>query len=271
VARLILFSDIDGTLIDFADYSTRVAAPVVAQLAAQGIPLVLCSSKTAAEQLALRDELGIPDPFIVENGSAIFVPEGYFPAALPSHPTRPGWQVMALGVDAAHIRATLAEIRGALGLTFQGYGDLSVAEVARITGLAEDAARRARQREYSETLVTPLSPQELAALAQALAQRGLAVVSGGKFHTVMGGGSDKGRAVKLLTDLYRAAWGDVRTIGLGDSANDLPLLAGVDRAYLVQKPDGSWQPVAHDLPVERVPAIGPAGWRHAVLGELAKR
>lgn len=268
MTRLIIFSDIDGTLIDFESYSAAVAAPVVERLRMEGVPLILCSSKTAAEQFALRGELGIPDPFIVENGGAIFVPAGYFREALPAHPAHPGWQVMELGMAAAHIRAALAEIRGDLGLAFQGYADLSVALVARITGLNADGAYRARQREYSETLVTPLTPQELAGLDQALGERGLTVVSGGKFHTVMARGSDKGRAVKLLTDLYRGEWGDVRTVGLGDSANDLPLLAAVDRAYLVQKPGGSWQPLPDSVPVTRIPAIGPTGWRHAVLGEM---
>jgi mannosyl-3-phosphoglycerate phosphatase len=91
----------------------------------------------------------------------------------------------------------------------------------------------------------------------------LSIVSGGKFHTVTGAGADKGAAVKRLNNLYREKYGEIVTIGLGDSANDAPLLAAVDHGYLLQKPGGVWQEMAVEG-VERVAAVGPAGWRLAV-------
>lgn len=262
MAQLLVFSDIDGTLIDFATYSYAESATAVSALLARHIPLILCSSKTRAEQETLRQALAIPDPFIVENGSAIFIPPGTFTFAFP-HRLVDGWQVVELGVTAVHIRQTLAAIRQETGLVFQGYADLSVQEVAAITGLDEAASARARQREYSETLVTHFSAEELTRLEAALATRGLSVVSGGKFHTVTGAGGDKGTAVAHLTALYRQQFGDVITIGLGDSANDAPLLAAVDRPYLVQRPGGVWQEM-EIAGLERVTAVGPAGWRQAV-------
>lgn len=262
MAQLLVFSDIDGTLIDFATYSYAESATAVSALLARHIPLILCSSKTRAEQETLRRELAIPDPFIVENGSAIFIPPGAFAFAFP-HRLVDGWQVVELGVTAVHIRQTLAAIRQETGLAFQGFADLTAAEVAAITGLDEAAAARAQQREYSETLVTRFSAEELARLEATLAERGLLVVSGGKFHTVTGAGGDKGTAVAHLTALYRQQFGEVLTIGLGDSANDAPLLAAVDHPYLVQRPGGVWQEM-EIAGLERVTAVGPAGWRQAV-------
>lgn len=267
----VVFSDIDGTLIDAA-YSYAQSQPAVAALLAHGIPLVLCSSKTRAEQQALRAALGIPDPFIVENGSAIFIPAGYFPFPLPSSRRVDGWQVLELGVGAASIRAALARLRRQTGLEIQGYAGLSAAQVAQVTGLDLPAAARAQQREYSETIVTPLSAADLARLQRELAAQGLNIVSGGKFYTVTGAASDKGVAVARLTALFRQQWGEAITIGLGDSANDAPLLAAVDRPYLVQKPGGVWQEMpdvpARRVPARRVPAVGPLGWRQAVMAEL---
>lgn len=265
MSQLVVFSDIDGTLIDFATYSWAESATAVTQLLARRIPLVLCSSKTRAEQQTIRHALAIPDPFMVENGSAIFVPEGYFPN-LPA-PVVDGWQVIELGVKITAVRQALSEIRHKTGLHFRGYADLSVAEVAQVTGLDELAAARAQQREYSETIVTPLGADALALLRQELAAQGLAVVSGGKFHTVTGAGSDKGTAVAQLTALFRQKYGPVMTIGLGDSANDAPMLAAVERPYLVQKPGGVWQEMP-GVAVNRVAAVGPAGWRQAILAEI---
>lgn len=261
-AQLIIFSDIDGTLIDFATYSYAATATAVAALLAHHIPLILCSSKTRAEQESLRQALAIPDPFIVENGSAIFIPPGTFSFDF-AHRMVDGWQVVELGVTAVTIRQTLAAIRQETELAFQGFADLSAATVAAVTGLDEAAAARAQQREYSETLITRFSAEELARLEAALAERGLTVVSGGKFHTVTGAGGDKGTAVARLTALYRQQFGQVVTIGLGDSANDVPLLTAVDRPYLVQRPGGIWQAMTVEG-LERVTAVGPAGWRRVI-------
>ena len=52
--------------------------------------------------------------------------------------------------------------------------------------------------------------------------------------------ADKGRAVNVLTALYKSEFGEVTTYGLGDSRNDEAMLAAVDHPYLVQRPDNSW-------------------------------
>ncbi len=252
MSKPIIFTDIDGTLIDFETYSYAAVETAVARLIARHIPIVLCSSKTKTEQAFYRKALHIPDPYIVENGSAIFVPDGYFDLNTPS--------VIELGVTAVAIQKALNDIRLQTGLAFQGYGDLTVAEVSQVTGLDETAAAQAKQREYSETIVTPLTTAVFQQLHTALTAYGLTIVSGGKFHTVMSAKSNKGTAVAYLTNLFRQKWGDIVTIGLGDSANDAPLLVAVERPFLVQKPGGNWQDVGN-LPVVKVPAVGPAGWR----------
>ena len=259
MTQLLIFTDIDGTLIDFATYSYAETAATVTAVVQRQIPLILCSSKTRVEQEVLRQILGVADPFIVENGSAIFMTADGRP---------PSYDKIELGISAAVIRAALTAVRQETGLAFHGYSDLSVGEVAQITGLDEAAAARAQQREYSETIVTPLASETLSQLEAALAAQGLAIVSGGKFYTVMGAGADKGAAVQRLIALYREQYSDVVTIGLGDSANDAPLLTAVDYGYLLQKPGGVWQEM--DVAgVARVAAVGPAGWRQVVAQWLA--
>lgn len=260
--RIVIFTDIDGTLIDLATYSYAETEATVAAIVARQIPLILCSSKTRVEQEYYRQALRLPDPFIVENGSAIFIPQGYFDVSFTRQRLADGYEVIELGVAAATIRQALAAAQRETGLSFQGMGDLTPAEVSEITGLELPAARRAQQRDYSETIVTPLSPDALSQLETFLAEWELAIVSGGKFHTVTSMKSDKGEAVSRLSQLYRRQWGEIVTVGLGDSANDQPLLAAVDRPYLVQKPGGVWQEM--DVAgLERVAAVGPAGWRLA--------
>jgi len=68
----IVFSDLDGTLLDHRTYDYSPALPALAKLQEKQIPLVFCTSKTAAEMIPFRKEIKNKDPFIVENGGGRF-------------------------------------------------------------------------------------------------------------------------------------------------------------------------------------------------------
>lgn len=264
MAAWVIFTDLDGTLLDLQTYSFHQAEAAVELLHARQIPLIFCSSKTRTEQEFYRGQLKVNTPFIVENGSAIFIPSGYFNFIYPYRKSLPGYHIIELGAPVAQIRQAIAEIRANLKLTCSGYADLSLAEICRLTGLDEAAARRASQREYSETILTAdFSPETLRQFQNALAQKGLVCVAGSRFYTITGQGCDKGQAVLLLTELFRRKFGSVVTLGLGDSLNDVSLLAAVDRPFLVQQPGGRWAEL--NLPrLEKVVGIGPDGWQKVI-------
>ena len=90
--NLIVFTDLDGSLLDSTTYSFKAATPALNALREQGIPLVLVSSKTRAEMEPLRQRLGHCDPFIVENGGAVFVPHGLFDFPLERMRTKSPYQ-----------------------------------------------------------------------------------------------------------------------------------------------------------------------------------
>lgn len=259
----VLFSDLDGTLLDAA-YRPGPARAALARLLAAGVAVVPCSSKTRREQEALRAELGLDGPFVVENGSAV-----YLPPPCPDLPERDGLGVHLLGVSAERCREAALGLRARLGLRFRGFAEMSVEEVAAATGLEREAAGRARAREYSETLVG-LREGAAPRLAEALAGGGLRLVSGGRHHTVTGQGADKGAALRWLRARLRAAYGapDLQAVAVGDSHNDVPMLAAADRAFLVARPDGRWP----DAPgAERLAGVGPEGFAELaarLLGEL---
>jgi len=264
--RIVLFTDLDGTLLDRETYACDRARPALDRVRGTRTPLVFCSAKTRAEQEHLRAELGIPDPFIVEDGGAVFIPERYF-AFEYAHDRRIGdFLVIELGRPYGQIREALDQIRRETGLPLAGFGDLSVEEVAAATGLNPDSAVRARQREYEETVVTPLDDDQARRVRDGLAVRGFRLRHGGRFLGVTGE-NDKGRAVEALIELYRRQSGDLRTVGIGDSANDASLLAAVDERFLVQKPGGVWEDLSTPG-LQRVDAVGPDGWNRVVLGLL---
>ena len=146
----VIFTDLDGTLLDLETYSYDKAVPSVEYLRKKEIPIVFCSSKTRAEQEVYRKELKINDPFIIENGGAILIPKGYFPFDFDYHKAEDGYQIIELGVSYHEIRRALERIRIDTKINFKGFGDMSVEEVASVTGLNLEAARRAKASEYDE-------------------------------------------------------------------------------------------------------------------------
>src|SRR4030042_1090542 len=87
--RILVFTDLDGTLLDHRNYSFEPARPALRLLRESGIPLIICTSKTRAEVEEIRAALGNTDPFVVENGGAVFVPEGDLPIGLHAARRRP--------------------------------------------------------------------------------------------------------------------------------------------------------------------------------------
>ncbi|MFZ5585780.1 MAG: HAD-IIB family hydrolase [Thermodesulfobacteriota bacterium] len=262
---LVVFTDLDGTLLDHHTYSHAPARPALAALKAAGAALVPCSSKTRAELVPLWRELGLAGPLVSENGGGVFLPAGHALAALAAwRPAGEGWLGLALSLDILEVRRRLASFAGRFGA--RGFGQMTDAEVAGLTGLDLAAAALARRREFDEPVLLPDPGSQGADFAAAAQAAGLTAARGGRFWHVLSG-ADKGRAVTLLAGLYRRLHPDLVTAGLGDAMNDAPLLRAVDRPFLVAKPDGSHAPL--DLPgLTRTTLPGPAGFNQAVLGLL---
>jgi len=258
----VIFTDLDGTLLDLETYSYNGALPSIEQLRSQEVPIIFCSAKTRAEQEVYRKELQINDPFIVENGGAIFISQGYFPFDFEYHKAKDGYQVIELGIPYNRIREILAQVRNDTGVNFRGFGDMSAEEVASLTSLDLEAAQQAKAREYDETLNLEETPEEVNEVLNAIKGKGLNYTSGGRYYDVTGP-NDKGKATRILIDLFNRKSGPIKTIGIGDSPNDLPMLSAVDIPILVQKPRGTWEEI--DIPhLRRAEGIGPEGWARAV-------
>ena len=272
-AQPVVVSDLDGTLLELHTYDCAASRAGVHALQQAGIPLVFCSSKTRAEQVYYQHLLGLRAPLIVENGSAVFIPDGYFSFEIAADRTGDGYVVLLLGMPVDELRRRMAVAADAAGITYRGYADWPLGAIMRRTGLDEAAAHRACAREYSETILEVDVAPETAAFGRftaALHQQGLLCLRGSRFYTVTGAGADKGRATERLIGLFGRQYGALITVGVGDGPNDAPMLAAVDRPCLVQRPDGSWADV--DTPgVRRIDGIGPAGWRQVVSELLRAR
>ncbi|MBE0541395.1 MAG: HAD-IIB family hydrolase [Verrucomicrobia bacterium] len=261
-ARYVVFTDLDGTLLDHHTYSFAEAQPGLELLRQHHIPLVFCSAKTRAEQMVYRNALQIRDPFIVENGGAVFVEQGYFKQPHSFTRSASGFDVLEFARPCAEVRKILSMVRDELQLPLKGYGDMTLREIAELTGLDEQSAALASQREYEETVVTQLSDSDRERFRAALARHGVMMTAGARFISISTA-NDKGRATKALIEMYRREWGETVTVGIGDSWNDAPLLSVTDLALQVQQPGGTWARLAVKG-IRRIKGVGPKGWTLAM-------
>ena len=261
--RILVFTDLDGTLLDSLTYSFEPARPVLIRLRESGIPVIICTSKTRAEVEVVRAALGSADPFVIENGAAVFIPRGYFSIEIPAARKDPGFIIIEFGTPYSRILSIFSRIKDALPGRLRGFSDMSDEEVARLTGLSIEEAGRAKKREYDEPFLLDDPDANLETVTRIARSTGLNITRGRFFHLT--GDNDKGKAVTLLKDIYARTDGVApRTIGLGDSPNDLPLLENVDLPVLVQKPEGRYGPGIWLQNLIFAPGEGPVGWAAAV-------
>jgi len=142
--------------------------------------------------------------------------------------------------------------------------DMRPSEIVRLTGLTLAEARRARERHFDLPFLTVNEGSWCHLLRRRLQKQGVSWIEGGRFHH-LAKGSDKGRATRLLSGLYRKRFGPTWTVGLGDAANDLPLLLVVDLPVIVRQRRGV-NASLRDVKKARVTRrAGPAGWSEAIL------
>jgi mannosyl-3-phosphoglycerate phosphatase len=267
--RWAVFTDLDGTLLDHATYKWHEARPAINAMRRARVPLIVVTSKTRAEVMALLRGLKLPAPFVVENGGAIYVPKGYFQFRIPgASPAGRGWLRIALGTPRQRLVRALASAAKRAGTSIRSFSEMSAREIAECTGLSPANARRARRREFDEPFVI-LSGGSAAAsrLKQEITRTAFHMTRGSRFFHILGK-NDKGTAVRKLLAFYRQdLQTQIQSVGLGDSPNDIPLLQAVDRPILVARPGGRYDTeVLRAIPrVTRAGGVGPVGWNRALL------
>ncbi len=262
--KKILFTDLDGTLFDLADYSYDAALPALEALKKENIPIIFCTAKTFVENEYYRKKLGIDDPFIVDNGGAIFIPRNYFSFTFECK-ERSNYCVIELGASYGELRAALKAIREEMGFKITGFGDMTAEEVAKDANLSVEEAERAKNKDYNESFVFDEPEEKEALLFEKIREKGFEITHGGRYYNIHGKDADKGKAVRILTALFEQEYGEgeVKTIGVGDSRNDIPMLKAVEQPALVKNKKGTWLDLSLTN-LYKARGEGPEGWVEVV-------
>ena len=247
-----VFTDLDGTLLDAKTFSFEAARSALAKLIAAKIPLIPVTSKTFAEVRPLADVLGIDGPIVIESGGGIARRVGS------------SWRMEACGADATSLRAAVPRIEQQANARLRLYSAMRLDEAAVASGLTGIDLRRSMQRHFDEPFL--LESGSLADVENAASSMGLRVRSGGRFHHLCGA-VGKGAAARRVRDEITAALGQQPiVVALGDAPMDAEFLSIAEIPIIIPRPDGTPDPVLMEtLPDARVaPAAGPRGWANAI-------
>lgn len=267
--KLLVFTDLDGSLLNHDDYSYQDAIPALEALCTRGYPLIIVSSKTQAEIIPLREQLNNHHPFICENGATTVFNEDYFFSKDVSCSGATSLNI--LGTPYKDIVAILYSARETHGFNFIGFHDMDIATIMRLTGLNEKNALAASRRQASEPIIWNDSSTALKQLKALLAENRLQIVKGGRFYHVMSP-LTKGTAIGELLDRFRVKEPKTLwvTLALGDSYNDVAMLEMVDYPVLIFNPHINPPDVSHIKNIFTTSLPGAAGWNEAVLGTMEK-
>ena len=261
MTNLMIFTDLDGTLLNHHDYNFTQALPALEKIRQRQIPLIINSSKTYAEIKDIRTQMNNNWAFSVENGAAIILPNGKLSG------DNNNLQKIILGRPQAEILDLLQNLRSQHGFSFKGFSDLSSRELMTETGLTEIQAKQAKQRLASEPLKWLDGVEKLTLFKRCLTAQGMQLIEGGRFLHVMGQ-NDKSTATAWILNAFGQ---QIKTIAIGDSKNDKKMLEQADFAAVIRKPDGSYLQL-NKKPEQVIYSQHPAplGWQEVIDQLLAK-
>ena len=216
-------SDVDGTLMDHS-YDLTPARDTIKLLQELSIPVILCTSKTAAEVKVIRKQLNLSDPYIVENGAAIY----------GNSLMKVNGEII-LGEKYEKLEKILRSISNEINYDLQPLNSISDEEATELTGLKGLSLELMRDRHWSMPFLNPPESKE-EDINICCKKFNVEIFKGNRMSHMLSINSNKGKAINELRKYSNNP--NIIIIGLGDSPNDLPLLLNSDYRIVIPGPCG---------------------------------
>jgi mannosyl-3-phosphoglycerate phosphatase len=262
--RYLIFTDLDGTLLDHNNYAHDAAIPVLELLHQHSVDVIPNTSKTKQELELIRDDLGLTTPFITENGSAVYIPKNIIPKQ-PAETEDIGhyWR-KSFCKPREHWIELLSNHAKHFQPCYTGFSQMTAQQLSQHTGLTLKQAELANTREFSEPLLWHGTTNEHSEFSALMRKAGANILKGGRF-THVSGNSNKGLAMVWLTALYNHTKSLThQTIALGDSYNDNDMLEIADIAIQIKSPVHDFPKLSSDNQILQSTLYGPSGWSECI-------
>lgn len=256
----VIFTDMDGTLLDHHTYSFAAAKPTLEALAERQIPVIPNTSKTFAEMVELREKIGLHGPFIIENGAAAFIPHGFFKQKPSSTVWQDGFWCKSFISAKGYWLKLLDIVKDEFAGEFTHFSEMGVKEIITATGLSESDATLAAKRQFGEPVLWLGSEERKQVFIEAVRERGATPLEGGRFIHISGE-CTKGKALNWFMEEYRRQSASTAvSIALGDGKNDIAMMEAADIAVRIASPTHQPPTVNKNDNIYTSTKLGPEGW-----------
>ena len=265
----VIFTDLDGSLLDHYTYSFSAARPLLGKLESMSVPVIPVTSKTFAEVSKLRDTMNNPHPFITENGAAIFIPRGYFKRKPKDFSVQGDFWVLRNCQPRAYWLRLLREKAADFADEYESFTTIvkkdGVEGLAQLTGLSSLQASLSHQREHSEPIRWTGSQRRKKAFIKILSETGAKLLQGGRFLS-LGGQANKGLALLQLQSIYASnnKSASICSLAVGDSNNDIDMLEAASSALIIKSTNHKPPSVSRVGNTFLSDKPGPKGWVEGV-------
>jgi len=260
--KTVIFTDLDGTFLNHDDYSFDSSKDSLKLINEKKIPLLFTTSKTRVEVELLQKRVGINEPFIVENGAAIFFPKDYQNFDLSFLDEYHGYYILQLGLKYKQVLNFYNKYKSEFGLI--GFSDMSIDDIVKHTGLSIDDAKLSKQRDFTEPFLLE-DKTKLKNLKNLALTYNIKITEGGRFYHLIGEFQDKGIAVEKATKIFERIYNDdIKTIGLGDGPNDIVMFENVDIPIVIKNHKGKYVETKVKN-IQKSEFKGSKGWNEMVL------
>ena len=231
--NLIFFSDIDGTLINNNSFCYGKNIETIKELLQANHYVIFNSSKTFAEIDYILKSENLSIPFICETGGAVYCPRGFFGE---SEERRGDYDVI---FESAKISDFSKKIEPILSSKFKDemlfFNHMSLKMRARFSGLSGKDLERASLRDFSILFKWHASNEKLNNLKDILEDFNLTIIKGGRFFHICSNFNKYSAMKFILTKISHNSPEQIyRTVGIGDSSNDIEMLNQTDYKCVVQ-------------------------------------
>lgn len=260
----IISTDLDGTLLDHHTYSWKAAEPAINFLKSNEIPIIFNTSKTLAEALQLQRDIHIEQTAIVENGSALAIPNSQlhlFNHLEHEHTFKQdNYTVINFGRDRQAILEFIQNQKILLGNILESYSDWPIETIMEKTGLTRDIAELSAQKTFSEPFIWRSDKSTYQRFYDNAIQAGFKILQGGRFHHLIGD-TNKAKPLLWLKQHYKHS---AKLICLGDNKNDVHMLNAADIPVCIKSPTSPYPEIEKNINTIYTEELGPAGWNKAI-------
>ena len=253
--KIIIFTDLDGTLLNEENFSFKQIITFIKNLLKlDNFAIFFISSKTKEEMINLRKKMNINVPLIYENGAGIY--DLKF-CNLIKEPLKKNIVLAKQKIKEIKKKTNLF-----LGLksSIRFLDSMDFKEVKMILGLPTDEIKFAIDRKFTRLFLFDGAESNLK--NQAL-EHGLSINKGGRVYSISDNFT-KADAFKFVKKKIKKNYPHSSFIGLGDSENDKKLLEAVDFACIIKNKNKQLNLNKKTNFIFRSKYEAPFGWREII-------